>query len=63
MIDDLVRALGDATPLALAVNVPYAIAFGFVALEVAWLVRRPGPTRSRILRSAATATTMAAVAM
>jgi sterol desaturase/sphingolipid hydroxylase (fatty acid hydroxylase superfamily) len=52
-----------ATPHALAVNIPYAIAFAGVAAEVAWLARRPGPARSRVLRSAATATTMAAGAL
>ena len=48
------------SPYALAVNVPYAVAFAAVAAEVAWLARRPGPGRRRILGSAATATGMAA---
>lgn len=52
-----------ATPYTLAVNVPYAIAFAGVAAEVAWLSRRPGPTRSRVLRSAGTAGAMAAGAL
>lgn len=51
------------TPYALAVNVPYALAFAGVAAEVAWLSRRPGPTRSRVLRSAATAGVMASGAL
>lgn len=48
-----------ATPYTLAVNVPYALALAGVAAEVAWLARRPGEARSRVLRSAATATSMA----
>ncbi len=56
----LERLFELATPYTLAVSVPYALAFAGVALEVAWLARRAGPTRSRVLRSAATATTMAA---
>ena len=48
------------SPYALAVNVPYAVAVAGVAAEVAWLARRPGPARRRILGSAATATGMAA---
>ena len=47
------------TPYTLAVNLPYALALAFVAGEVAWLARRPGPGRRAILRSAGTATTMA----
>jgi sterol desaturase/sphingolipid hydroxylase (fatty acid hydroxylase superfamily) len=47
------------TPYSLAVNIPYAVAFAGVAAEVAWLARRPGPTRHRILTSAATAAGMA----
>ena len=53
----------EVTPYALAVNLPYAIAFTCVAAEVAWLARRAGPARTRILRSAATATSMAAGAL
>ena len=49
-----------ATPYALAVNVPYAVALAGVGAEVAWLARRPGEARRRILRSAATASAMAA---
>jgi sterol desaturase/sphingolipid hydroxylase (fatty acid hydroxylase superfamily) len=59
----LQRLLDLATPYNLAVNVPYAVAFAGVAAEVAWLARRAGPLRSRVLRSAATATTMAAGAL
>jgi sterol desaturase/sphingolipid hydroxylase (fatty acid hydroxylase superfamily) len=55
--------LDQATPYALAVNVPYALAWAAVMAEVAWLARRAGPARSRVLRSAATATTMAAGAL
>lgn len=55
--------LASATPYALAVNVPYAVAFALVGAEVAWLARRPGPPRAAILRSAATATAMAAGAL
>lgn len=43
------------TSYALAVNVPYALAVGLVAVEVAWLGREPGPRRRTVLRSAATA--------
>lgn len=50
-------------PYALAVNLPYALAVLFVAGEVAWLARRPGDGRRRILRSAATAAGMAAGAL
>jgi sterol desaturase/sphingolipid hydroxylase (fatty acid hydroxylase superfamily) len=56
------RLLEMATPYSLAVNVPYAVAFACVAAEVAWLARAPD-ARSRVLRSAATATTMAAGAL
>lgn len=59
----LPRLTDLATPYTLAVNVPYAVAFAGVAAEVAWLARRPGPARSRVLGSAATATTMAAGAL
>ncbi|HEU0132017.1 MAG TPA: sterol desaturase family protein [Mycobacteriales bacterium] len=47
------------TPYALAVSVPYTLAVGFVAAEVAWLARRPGPDRAPLLRSAASAAGMA----
>lgn len=57
------RVLDLATPYALAVNVPYALAFAGVAAEVAWLARRPGPARTQILRSAGTATAMAVGAL
>jgi len=59
----LQRLVGSATPYALAVNLPYAVAFALVGAEVAWLARRPGPGRHRILRSATTATSMAAGAL
>lgn len=52
-----------ATPYAIAVNLPYVVALAAVAAEVAWLARAPGPGRRRVLRSAATATTMAAGAL
>jgi sterol desaturase/sphingolipid hydroxylase (fatty acid hydroxylase superfamily) len=48
------------TPYTLGVNVPYALAFLLVGAEVAWLARRPGPARRAVLRSAATASAMAA---
>lgn len=48
-----------ASAYALAVNVPYAVAFAAVGAEVAWLARRPGSVRSSVLRSAATASSMA----
>jgi sterol desaturase/sphingolipid hydroxylase (fatty acid hydroxylase superfamily) len=57
------RIVELATPYTLAVNVPYAVAFAGVGAEVAWLARRPGRARSRVLRSTATATTMAAGAL
>jgi sterol desaturase/sphingolipid hydroxylase (fatty acid hydroxylase superfamily) len=57
------RLLTSASPYTLAVNVPYALAFALVGAEVAWLARRPGPGRTRILGSAATATTMAVGAL
>lgn len=63
LVDWLSRVLSSATPYALAVNVPYALAFACVCAEVAWLGRRPGPARAAILRSAATATAMAAGAL
>jgi sterol desaturase/sphingolipid hydroxylase (fatty acid hydroxylase superfamily) len=56
------RYVTSASPYALAVNVPYAIAFAAVSTEVAWLARRPGPERGRILSSGRTASVMAAVA-
>ncbi len=62
-LDWIPDLLASATPYTLAVNVPYALAFAFVAAEVAWLARRPGPARVAILRSAATATAMAAGAL
>ncbi len=51
--------LSSATPYALAVNVPYAVAFALVGAEVAWLAWPPGSARAAVLRSAATATGMA----
>lgn len=62
-LDWLRRLLASASPYSLAVNVPYALAFALVGAEVAWLARRPGAGRTRILTSAATATTMAAGAL
>ncbi|MEY2476831.1 MAG: hypothetical protein QOG87_2146 [Actinomycetota bacterium] len=50
----------ELTPYALAVNVPYAIAFLLVGAEVAWIAGRPGAPRRAVLVSAATATGMAA---
>ncbi len=58
-LDWLHQLLASATPYTLAVNVPYAVAFALVAAEVVWLARRPGPARTAILTSAATATAMA----
>ena len=55
--------LGHPSAYALAVNVPYAVAFALVGAEVAWLARRPGPARRAVLSSAATATGMAAGAL
>jgi len=52
-----------ATPYALAVSVPYALAFALVAAEVAWIAGRLGLARTAIVRSAATATIMAAGAL
>lgn len=63
VLDWLARLLSSATPYALAVNLPYALAFACVGAEVAWLARRPGPARNAILRLAATATAMAAGAL
>lgn len=60
MIEEVRQALAEATPFALAINVPYAIAIACVAAEVAWLARRPGERRRRILTSAGTASAMAA---
>jgi len=57
------RLVETASPYALAVNVPYVVGFAAVAAEVAWLSRAAGPTRRRLLTSAATATTMAGVAL
>jgi sterol desaturase/sphingolipid hydroxylase (fatty acid hydroxylase superfamily) len=62
-LDWIRRLLSSASPYTLAVNLPYALAFALVGAEVAWLARRPGPGRTRILRSAATATAMAAGAL
>lgn len=59
----LERLMAEVSPYALAVNVPYALAFALVAAEVAWLARRPGPVRRAVLTSAATATGMAAGAL
>ena len=54
------EGLAGATPYALAVSLPYAVAVAAVAAEVAWLARDPGPVRARVLRSAATGAGMAA---
>ena len=60
-VEWLTRRLSDASSHELAVNVPYALAFACVGAEVAWLAaRRQGPARAAILRSAGTATGMAA---
>jgi sterol desaturase/sphingolipid hydroxylase (fatty acid hydroxylase superfamily) len=59
MLAWLHRLLAGASPYALAVNVPYGVAFALVGAEVAWLARRPGPRRRAVLTSAATATGMA----
>lgn len=50
-------------PLLVAAAIPYAIAVAWIGAEVAWLARDPGPTRRRVLRSAGTASVMAAVAL
>ncbi len=62
-VDWLIRQLGGVSRYELAVNLPYALAFACVGAEVAWLARRRGPARAAILRSAATATAMAAGAL
>ena len=59
----LERLVELATPYALAVNLPYVVALAAVGGEVAWLARRRGPARRRVLWSAATATGMAAGAL
>jgi sterol desaturase/sphingolipid hydroxylase (fatty acid hydroxylase superfamily) len=51
------------TSYTLAVNLPYAAAIVFVAAEVAWLAREPGPRRRAVLRSAVTAGGMGAGAL
>ena len=58
-----VDRISAAGAYSLAVNLPYAVAFACVGAEVAWLARRPGSARRAILRSAATATAMAAGAL
>lgn len=59
-VDRLAHLLSGATPHQLAVSVPYALAFAFVGREVAWLAaRRTGRRQVAVLRSAATAATMA----
>lgn len=63
MTSVLERILGQPSAYSLAVNIPYALAFAFVAAEVAWLARRPGPARRAVLRSALTAAGMAAGAL
>ena len=62
-LDWLLRMLTSASSYTLAVNVPYALAFALVGAEVAWIARRPGPGRTQVLRSAATASVMAAGAL
>jgi hypothetical protein len=63
-LDWLTSRLAHVSGYELAVNVPYAVAFACVGAEVAWLAcRRQGATRTAVLRSAATATTMAAGAL
>ena len=57
------RLVEQLTPYVLAMTVPYVVAFAAVAAEVAWLARAQGPVRRRVLVSAATATTMAVVAL
>lgn len=56
------RLVETATPYALILNLPYVIAVTAVAAEVAWLARA-GPSRRRVLGSAATAAAMAAGAL
>lgn len=51
--------LADVPVETLAVNIPYALALAAVALEVAWLARRPGSRRARVLADARTSATMA----
>lgn len=52
--------LAQASSYDLAISIPYALAFGCVGAEVAWLGwRRLGAGRHTVLVSAATATTMA----
>lgn len=63
MLATVVDRVLQASPYALLVSVPYAVAFAFVGIEVAWLARRPGPRRRTVLTSAATATAMAAGAV
>jgi sterol desaturase/sphingolipid hydroxylase (fatty acid hydroxylase superfamily) len=55
----LERLWATVTPYALAVSLPQAVALLAVTAEVAWLARRPGPRRRRVLSSAATASVMA----
>ena len=63
-VEWLIHRLSEASAYELAVNVPYALAFACVGTEVAWLAARDrGPARAAILRSAATATGMAAGAL
>lgn len=63
-VGEALRRAGEGLDgYAVAVNLPYVVAFLAVAAEVAWLARRPGPTRRRHLRSAGTATAMAAGAL
>lgn len=58
------RLVPHASAYELAVSLPYALAFAFVGVEVTWLaVRREASARVDLLRSAATATTMAAGAL
>ena len=52
------RLVEQLTPYALAMTLPYVVAFAAVAGEVAWLASAAGPARRRVLVSAATATAM-----
>ena len=61
VVDGLLDRLAEtATPYTLALSLPYVLALTAVALEVAWLARRPGPRRVQVLRSAVTAAAMGA---
>jgi sterol desaturase/sphingolipid hydroxylase (fatty acid hydroxylase superfamily) len=57
---EVLEHLASASAHDLLVNGCYAIAFIAVFAEVGWLARRPGRERRTVIRSAATATGMAA---